>query len=194
MKHLNRVIFSVFVLVMMISSMAINTFAAGCSGLTSEVVQYYQAYGYEIQASDIVGIEDKYEGSGNISAKYAITYVSDGGDVCNVYMNELPKDFGIWSTDIMINEGRVVVAGVNSDDESAWNLIYEKYRNIIIGVAGIGAITCVLAFVLAFIKLGASAGNPQERRKNLVMLLWTGAGAAGLGGVTIVFAFFWNII
>lgn len=77
---------------------------------------------------------------------------------------------------------------------SAWEDFIGKYRNFITGIAGIGAVTMVVLFIIQFIKLGASAGNPQARSQALVGVLWTGIAAAGLGAVTIIVGFFYNAV
>lgn len=172
-----------------------------CEGAISEATLYYDKYN---QVLDIKAVGEKYPDPGSAheghvnnyktTYAYAITYVRDNGVICNLYLNEIPESFGIWNTDIVVNEGRVVVTGVDGDDVSAWNLVYSKYKRVIVGISGLGAITCVLAFVLFFIKMGSTAGNPSERSRVLTMLLFTGAGAAGLGAVSLIFGFFWNMI
>ena len=76
----------------------------------------------------------------------------------------------------------------------AWGDFIAKYRNFITGIAGIGAVTMVVLFIVQFLKLGASAGNPQARSQALVGVLWTGIAAAGLGAVTLIVGFFYNAV
>lgn len=76
----------------------------------------------------------------------------------------------------------------------AWEDFILKYKNFITGIAGIGAVTMVVLFIVQFLKLGASAGNPQARSQALVGVLWTGIAAAGLGAVTLIVGFFYNAI
>jgi hypothetical protein len=90
---------------------------------------------------------------------------------------------------------------VNSDSEfkkassiSAWNDLIKKYRKFIVGVSGIGAVSMIGFFIVQFMKLGASAGNPQARSQALVGVLWTGIAAAGLGAITTIVGFFYNAI
>jgi hypothetical protein len=96
------------------------------------------------------------------------------------------------------SEGQLTV---NSDSEfkkassiSAWNDLIKKYRKFIVGVSGIGAVSMIGFFIVQFMKLGASAGNPQARSQALVGVLWTGIAAAGLGAITIIVGFFYNAI
>lgn len=76
----------------------------------------------------------------------------------------------------------------------AWSKFIAKYQNFITGLAGIGAVTMIVLFIFQFLKLGASAGNPQARSQALAGCLWTGIAAMGLGAVTIIVGFFYNAI
>lgn len=196
MNNLKRVSVIFMVLTMFVILFSSNVFAAGCSGIKSEAEDYYSKYGVDLK---IEATGEKYTDNAAEANKitqygYAITYVTKSGDICNLYTNSIPENFGLWNTDIVVNEGRVVVTGVDGDDQSAWNLIYSKYKTFIVGVSGLGAITCVLGFILTFMKMGAAASSPAERSKSITMLLFTGAGAAGLGAVTLIFGFFWNLV
>ena len=95
------------------------------------------------------------------------------------------------------SEGNLTVSGGGFDDagsSKAWEDFIKKYRNFITGIAGIGAVTMVVLFIVQFMKLGASAGNPQARSQALVGVLWTGIAAAGLGAVTLIVGFFYNAV
>lgn len=63
----------------------------------------------------------------------------------------------------------------------AWNDFIVKYRNFIVGISGVGAVSMILFFIMNFLKLGATAGNPNERQKVIMGLVWSGVAAAGLG-------------
>lgn len=95
-------------------------------------------------------------------------------------------------------DGKLQISGnenfKNGGSTSAWNSLFTKYRTFIVGISGIGAISMIVFFVIQFMKLGASAGNPQARSQALAGVLWTGLAAAGLGAVTIVVGFFYNSI
>lgn len=77
---------------------------------------------------------------------------------------------------------------------SVWEKLFTEYRGVIVGISGIGAITMIVFFIINFMKLGASAGNPQARTQALIGIIWTGLAAAGLGGVTIFVGFFYNVL
>ena len=83
-----------------------------------------------------------------------------------------------WATEY--KDGKAV-----DKQTSAWNKIFKEYRGLIMGVSGIATLTMVILFIMNFMKLGASAGNPQAKHQATMGLLWTGIAAAGAGGVTI---------
>jgi hypothetical protein len=92
--------------------------------------------------------------------------------------------------------GELVISGGNFNAQQnaggVWTTVLEKYRGFIVGVSGIGAITMVVLFIMQFLKLGASAGNPQARSQALSGVLWTGIAAAGLGSVSLVVGLFYH--
>lgn len=95
------------------------------------------------------------------------------------------------------SKGNMTVSGdgfTQSGGKSAWESLIEKYRGFIIGISGIAAITMVVIFIFQFLKLGASAGNPQARSQALVGVLWSGIAAAGLGAVTLIVGLFYRSI
>lgn len=85
-------------------------------------------------------------------------------------------------------------SGMTSSAKSggAWTAFIAKYRNFIIGISGIGAVSMILFFIFQLLKLGATAGNPQARSQALSGLIWSGVAAAGLGSATIIVGFFYS--
>ena len=82
----------------------------------------------------------------------------------------------------------------NEGKNGVWNKIFTEYKGVIIGITGIGTLTMVCLFIFNFMKLGQSAGNPQQRSMALTGLLWTGLAAAGLGSVTLFVGFSTNLL
>ena len=115
------------------------------------------------------------------------------GAVCHttIWSN---ADLGIDDVTLDIDEGRFIVSGLMHDDRDAWNITFDSIQEIIVGITGLGVLACVLAFVLQFIRLGATAGNPAERERVLKGIIWTGIGAVGCGAVTLIFSFAFNIL
>jgi hypothetical protein len=105
-------------------------------------------------------------------------------------------DFGIrFTTDAddrlqLDTEGSVFK---QTDGEKAWAKFITKYRNFIVGVSGIGAVTMVGVFILNFMKLGIHSTS-NKRSDVLIGLIWSGAAAAGLGAVAFIVGFFYNAI
>lgn len=99
------------------------------------------------------------------------------------------------AVDVQVTDGGLKISGGGFTDggsAQAWTDMIKKYRAFIVGIAGIGAVTMIAIFIFQFLKLGASAGNPQARSQALVGCLWSGIAAAGLGAVTIIVGFFYN--
>ena len=70
----------------------------------------------------------------------------------------------------------------------------KQYRKVIIFVSGIGTLSMILFFILNFIKLGGSQGNPQERQKAVTGIIVAGIATACLGSVTAVVGMFYNML
>jgi len=96
---------------------------------------------------------------------------------------------------VEMKDGKIELTGFGSGDQSsAWSNIFVKYKTFIAGISGVAAITMLVFFIINFMKLGASSGNPQARQQALMGVLWTGLAAAGLGAVSIFFGFFYSIL
>lgn len=104
----------------------------------------------------------------------------------------------VGDLDIAIgDDGKMTVSGTSGmtnsgSSGSAWTEFIKKYRNFIVGVSGIGAVSMILFFIMNLLKLGASSANPAERSKVLGGLIWSGIAAAGLGSVAIIVGFFYS--
>lgn len=119
-------------------------------------------------------------------------YINHEGTSQRIWLMERPN---VDNLNVQMDEnGRLVVMGMGTGDSSQWNNLFARYRTVIVGVSGIGAITMIALFIFNFMKLGSSAGNPQARQQALVGVLWTGIAAAGLGAVSIIAGFFFHAI
>lgn len=99
--------------------------------------------------------------------------------------------------DVTIGADGVTATGDMARDKDmaeSWNDFIDKYRFWISGIAGIAAVSMILFFIIQFMKLGASAGNPSERSKAISGLVFAGIAAAGLGGVAIIVGFFYTAL
>lgn len=104
-------------------------------------------------------------------------------------INDVNVTIDAATGNLVVNGGGMTNSGTSAN---AWNTFIGKYKNFIVGISGIGAVSMILFFVMQLMKLGASAGNPQERSKALSGLIWSGVAAAGLGSVTIIVGFFYG--
>ena len=95
---------------------------------------------------------------------------------------------------ITMSNGVVKIDGLGDSSADAWNNLFDKYRGFIVGISGVGAITMIVLFIIQFMKLGASAGNPQARTQALTGVLWTGLATCGLGAVVIIVGFFYHAL
>lgn len=123
---------------------------------------------------------------------YAITVTKSDGTTQELYLESRPTIN--QATVTMNSKGQLNVYGMGTGDANTWNQLFAKYKNVIVGISGIGAITMMALFIIQFMKLGASAGNPQARSQALTGVLWTGIAAALLGAVSIIAGFFYNAI
>lgn len=105
---------------------------------------------------------------------------------------------GIGDVNVTIgNNGSLTVNGGGmdySDSASAWNAFISKYKNFIVGIAGMGTVTMIGVFLYNFMKLGTTSTNPTERSKVLQGLIWSGIASAGLGSVTLIVGFFYGTL
>lgn len=87
------------------------------------------------------------------------------------------------------------IIGIDDAGESnGGSRILAEYRNVIVGVSGVATLTFVILFIVNFMKLGKSAGNPQERSNSIMGIIITGIAAAGCGGVMLFVSFFYNLL
>ena len=86
-----------------------------------------------------------------------------------------------------------ITGSANSMDDS-FSKIIDKYKTIITFVSAVGAVTMVAIFILNFMKLGTTSGNPAERSKCITALIWSGLAAAGLGSVALVVGIFYGAL
>ena len=108
-----------------------------------------------------------------------------------------PKaDADIGDVNVQVgSDGKLSVTGGGmnySDSAGAMNAFISKYKTVIVGISGLGAVSMIAFFIFNFLKLGSVATNPSERAKVLTGLIWSGLAAAGLGAVSVIVGFFYN--
>lgn len=82
----------------------------------------------------------------------------------------------------------------DKNNTALFNTVLEEYRTVVIFISGIGTVSMILFFILNFINLGKSQGNPQERQKAITGLIISGIASAGLGSVTLITTLFYNVL
>ena len=103
----------------------------------------------------------------------------------------------VGDVNVKVENGKLDVSGGgmegNSTSTSVWNNLLNKYKGLIVGFSGVGAISMIAFFIFNFMKLGAVSSNPSERAKVLQGLIWSGLAAAGLGAVGLIVGFFYGV-
>lgn len=69
----------------------------------------------------------------------------------------------------------------------------EEVRTVIAFLSGIGMLSAIAIFILNFISLGNSKGNPEARKKAINGLIICGIATAGLGSVILIADLFFNM-
>lgn len=168
--------------VMMLVLTCVPVYAAGCDSEVESILDNMYGSNSGITC----------ESSATADNTYNVTITTSNGQTHSVYLNKKPS---VNQTQVVMGtDGNLDVYGMGNGDANTWNQIFAKYKNVIVGVSGIGAITMMALFIIQFMKLGASAGNPQARSQALTGVLWTGIAAALLGSVSIIAGFFYNAI
>lgn len=92
------------------------------------------------------------------------------------------------------NNGTSDVSGSANSMDDSFSKIIDKYKTVITFVSAVGAVTMIAIFILNFMKLGTTSGNPTERSKCITALIWSGLAAAGLGSVALVVGIFYGAL
>lgn len=80
-----------------------------------------------------------------------------------------------------------------NDWRVSFSIMLMEYRVIIVATLAISTLAVTAMFIIGFMKLAASAGNPGARQKAISSLFMTGIATAGLGSVTLIVALFYNM-
>lgn len=92
-------------------------------------------------------------------------------------------------------DGKLTASNINSHTtDKFFEKVLTEYRDAIVFVSGIGTLSMILFFILNFIKLGNSQGNPQERQKAITGLIFAGISTACLGSITLVASMFYGLL
>lgn len=76
----------------------------------------------------------------------------------------------------------------------AINRILKEYRIWIVFASGMTSFIMMGLFIINFMKLANSKGNPQARQKAVSALIFTGVATALIGSATLVTQLFYNFL
>ena len=74
----------------------------------------------------------------------------------------------------------------------AWTNILNEYNGIIKLLYGLFLLTCIIVFIINFVKIGGTGSNPQARQACMTGIIVSGIGTALLGGIGIFFQYAYN--
>lgn len=96
------------------------------------------------------------------------------------------------------DDGSLNISGsgglVFGESQSGWTAFYAKYKAFIIAIIGVAFFTMVLCFVYNLTLIGVKSSEPNDRKKHMAGVLWTGLATAGLGSVWTIMWFFYSAI
>ena len=103
-----------------------------------------------------------------------------------------PK-LNIGSTGIRFDKTQ---GGFGSIDDTVGNIntVLSEYQLLITFASAIVSFIMIALFIINFMKLANTKGNPQERSKTISALIFTGVGTALAGSVTMVAQLFYNFL
>ena len=87
-------------------------------------------------------------------------------------------------------------SGFDKIDDTVGNInsVLKEYRTLVTFSSGIVSFMMIAFFIINFMKLANTKGNPQERSKTITALIFTGIGTALAGSVTLVSQLFYNFL
>lgn len=194
MKRIAALMAVVMVMAMTLVTPA-SALVSGCGQVidpnTGKVVGTYKEADSQCQVAKAIGNNVDYVMTKDDQHQYDVL-VSINGQSTTIWLKSRPEVDNFKVN--MGSDGSLDVMGIGTGDSNQWNNLFGKYRTVVVGVSGVGAITMIVFFIINFMKLGSSAGNPQARSQALTGVLWTGLAAAGLGAVSIIAGFFYNAL
>ena len=193
-KSILMIMFVVVIMSMMSISAFAQTYSASATDLTGTEKQIQQAL-----AGAYPDFKTNFSVIKEGACKYPVELIINGSPI-TVYLdkeqtsnNNTGESGDIGNIDVTIgDDGHLNVGGIG--DEAPWKTVIAKFKGVIAGITGVCTMIMIVLFILAFMKLGSSAGNPTQRTQALVGILWTGVATALLGSVTIWIGFFYNAL
>lgn len=81
----------------------------------------------------------------------------------------------------------------SKDWRAVANMVLVEYKGFITGISGIATLLVLAMFVVNFISLALDGGAANKRSEKIGNILHCAIAAAGLGAVTLIVGFFWNM-
>lgn len=73
------------------------------------------------------------------------------------------------------------------------NMVLVEYKGFIVGLSGIATLVVLAMFVVNFIGMALDGGAANKRSEKITKLVQCAISAAGLGSLTLIVGFFWNL-
>ncbi len=81
----------------------------------------------------------------------------------------------------------------SKDWRTVANMVLIEYKGFIVGLGGIATLLVLAMFVINFIGLALDGSQANKRAEKTQKLLQCSIAAAGLGSITLIVGFFWNL-
>ena len=81
----------------------------------------------------------------------------------------------------------------STDWRTVANMVLVEYKGFITGLSGIATLLVLAMFVVNFIGIALDGGVANKRAEKIGNILHCAIAAAGLGSITLVVGFFWNL-
>ena len=81
----------------------------------------------------------------------------------------------------------------SKDWRTVGNMVLTEYKGFIVGLGGIATLLVLAMFVVNFVGLAIDGGAANKRSEKVQNLIHCSIAAAGLGSITLIVGFFWNI-
>ena len=81
----------------------------------------------------------------------------------------------------------------SKDWRTVANMVLVEYQGFLVGLSGIATLFVLAMFTINFISLAMNGSNIQKRTEKVNSLIMCAVAACGLGAITLIIGFFWNI-
>lgn len=81
----------------------------------------------------------------------------------------------------------------SKDWKTVAHMVLVEYKGFIVGLSGVATLLVLAMFVINFTALALDGGQANKRSEKIQKLLQCSIAAAGLGSITLIVGFFWNL-